>query len=138
MLLQPKLVVGAPNDVYEQEADRVAEQVMRMPEPKIQRVCPECEEELQRQDLPIPALGNILVSEEEWDYLLNVKYSDKDKLKKAYPQLKEGERPTYEELNDDDKENLRIHDQIERLNEREEKKEPEDKSNGYNPLEISF
>jgi hypothetical protein len=51
MLLQPKLVVGAANDIYEQEADRVAEQVMRMPEPKIQRVCPECEEELQRQPM---------------------------------------------------------------------------------------
>ena len=47
--LQPKLVVGAPNDQYEQEAERVAEQVMRMPEPRIQRVRPECEEELQRQ-----------------------------------------------------------------------------------------
>jgi hypothetical protein len=31
--LQVKLTVGEPNDVYEQEADRVAEQVMRMPEP---------------------------------------------------------------------------------------------------------
>lgn len=35
--LQPKLVVGAPDDLYEQEADRVAEQVMRMPEPAVQR-----------------------------------------------------------------------------------------------------
>ncbi len=48
-MLQPKLVVGAPDDKYEQEAERVAEQVMRMPEPRIQRVCPECEEELQRE-----------------------------------------------------------------------------------------
>jgi len=31
--LQPKLVVGSPNDRFEQEANRVAEQVMRMPEP---------------------------------------------------------------------------------------------------------
>ncbi len=30
--IQPKLKVGAANDVYEREADRVAEQVMRMPE----------------------------------------------------------------------------------------------------------
>jgi hypothetical protein len=30
--LQPKLTVGQPNDAYEQEADRVAAQVMRMPE----------------------------------------------------------------------------------------------------------
>lgn len=35
--IQPKLTVGPVNDVYEQEADRVAEQVMRMPEPGIQR-----------------------------------------------------------------------------------------------------
>ena len=46
---QAKLTIGQPNDQYEQEADRVADQVMRMPEPRIQRVCPECEEELQRQ-----------------------------------------------------------------------------------------
>lgn len=32
-LIQPKLKIGAPNDKYEQEADRVANQVMRMPEP---------------------------------------------------------------------------------------------------------
>lgn len=31
--VQPKLTVGAPNDKYEQEADRVAEQVMSMADP---------------------------------------------------------------------------------------------------------
>jgi len=35
-LLQAKLKIGEPHDVYEQEADRVAEQVMRMPEPTVQ------------------------------------------------------------------------------------------------------
>jgi predicted transcriptional regulator len=35
-VLQAKLKIGRPNDIYEQEADRVAEQVMRMPEPAIQ------------------------------------------------------------------------------------------------------
>ena len=30
-IIQPKLTIGAPNDKYEQEADRVADQVMRMP-----------------------------------------------------------------------------------------------------------
>ncbi len=35
--VQAKLVVNEPGDKYEQEADRVAEQVMRMPEPVIQR-----------------------------------------------------------------------------------------------------
>lgn len=47
--IQAKLRVGQPGDQYEQEADRVAEQVMRMPAPKVQRLCPECEEKLQRQ-----------------------------------------------------------------------------------------
>ncbi|MGZ9255480.1 MAG: eCIS core domain-containing protein [Candidatus Binatia bacterium] len=37
--LQPKLTVSAPDDPYEREADRVADQVMRMPEPRIQRQC---------------------------------------------------------------------------------------------------
>lgn len=35
--IQTKLTIGHPNDKYEQEADRVAEQVMRMPEPLIQQ-----------------------------------------------------------------------------------------------------
>lgn len=33
-VIQPKLTIDQPNDKYEQEADRVADQVMRMPEPK--------------------------------------------------------------------------------------------------------
>jgi len=49
--LQPKLTVGPPGDAYEREADRVADAVMRMPEPegRVQRACAECEEEMQRQ-----------------------------------------------------------------------------------------
>jgi hypothetical protein len=35
--VQPKLVVSAPGDPFEREADRVAEQVMRMQEPTVQR-----------------------------------------------------------------------------------------------------
>ena len=34
--LQASLTVGAPDDVYEQEADRVADEVMRMPESRLQ------------------------------------------------------------------------------------------------------
>ena len=49
--LQTKLTVSAPNDVYEQEADRVANEVMRMTEPSLQRVCDECTEELSRQPI---------------------------------------------------------------------------------------
>ncbi len=46
--LQAKLRIGQPGDIYEQEADRVAEHVMRMPDvseakdARIQRKCPKC------------------------------------------------------------------------------------------------
>ncbi len=49
--IQTKLTISQPGDKYEQEADRIADQVMRMPEPKVQRVCAECEEKLQRQPM---------------------------------------------------------------------------------------
>jgi hypothetical protein len=62
--IQAKLAVGPADDEYEREADRVADEVMRMPDPtstvtaqrstlRVQRVCPECEEEAQRSPLPI-------------------------------------------------------------------------------------
>lgn len=37
--IQPKLKVNTPGDKYEQEADHVAGQVMRMPEPQVKRQC---------------------------------------------------------------------------------------------------
>jgi hypothetical protein len=60
------LSISHPDDAHEREADRMADQVMRMPEPKslsavpparqtIQRGCVECEGEVQRQPLaPLP------------------------------------------------------------------------------------
>lgn len=36
-MLQAKMTVGKPNDTYEHEADRVADNVMRMPDPLVQR-----------------------------------------------------------------------------------------------------
>ncbi len=48
--IQTKLKVGQPNDKYEQEADRVAEQVMRMSEP----ACPECADVNKVQTEPSP------------------------------------------------------------------------------------
>jgi Domain of unknown function (DUF4157) len=59
--VQTKLTVGPANDPYEHEADQMADQVMRMPDPgalepasekgpAIQRMCTDCEEEeMQRQ-----------------------------------------------------------------------------------------
>jgi hypothetical protein len=60
-VLQARLTISHPDDRYEQEADRVADQVLGMPEssvgvqgtsaPHIQRLCPGCEDELNRQPL---------------------------------------------------------------------------------------
>ncbi len=45
-VIQTKLKVNRPGDRYEQEADRIADQVMRMPEPSVQQqMKPEAEEE---------------------------------------------------------------------------------------------
>ena len=47
VFFQPKLAVNEPNDRYEQEADAMADRVMRMQQPDsvIQRKCKHCEEE---------------------------------------------------------------------------------------------
>lgn len=37
MMIQPKLTIGQPGDKYEQEADRVADLVVRIPDPRLQR-----------------------------------------------------------------------------------------------------
>jgi hypothetical protein len=47
--IQTKLKPGPPNDRYEQEADRVADAVMRTPEPQVQRQ-PEEEEEKKEEE----------------------------------------------------------------------------------------
>ena len=58
--VQAKLTVGPPDDEYAREAERVADEVMRMPDPNggeqwAQRTCLECEEEqVQRQTVEEP------------------------------------------------------------------------------------
>ena len=47
--IQAKLVVGQPGDIYEQEAERVADAVMRMTEPEVQRQF-ELEEEEEEEE----------------------------------------------------------------------------------------
>ncbi|HEX2964297.1 MAG TPA: DUF4157 domain-containing protein [Syntrophorhabdaceae bacterium] len=44
-MIQPKLMINQPGDIYEQEADRMAERVMRMPDPILQRRCANCDED---------------------------------------------------------------------------------------------
>ena len=38
-LLQAKFSISHPDDPYEREADNIADRVMRMPEPQLQRAC---------------------------------------------------------------------------------------------------
>src|SRR6187397_199105 len=48
--IQAKLTVNRPNDVFEEEADEVADKVMRMPgSVTIQRKCAQCEKEEEEQ-----------------------------------------------------------------------------------------
>jgi hypothetical protein len=84
--LQAKLTIGAPDDIYEQEADRVADEVMRMPEPQLPTVpacnvgaCSRVEEEtLQAKPLTdqITPLVQRQVEEEEEEELLQTKALD--------------------------------------------------------------
>ena len=62
-LIQAKLRVGAVDDPLEHEADRVADRVMRMPEPAVQRACcagcasgGACDDKVQREAAPGPVL----------------------------------------------------------------------------------
>jgi hypothetical protein len=63
---QAKLTVGLPDDAYEREAGRVADAVVRMPEPvaadaRVQRTCAGCEEELRRHPAVETAVAAPLV-----------------------------------------------------------------------------
>lgn len=62
--VQPKLTIGTPNDKYEQEADRVADQVMRMPDQKVQRQ-PLEEEEEEIQTKPLAGQITPLIQRQE-------------------------------------------------------------------------
>ncbi|MCU0541836.1 MAG: DUF4157 domain-containing protein [Oscillatoriaceae cyanobacterium Prado104] len=62
--IQTKLKISEPGDKYEQEADRIADEVMRMPEPSVQqKIEPEEEEGIvQRKALSNPTLGSEIPS----------------------------------------------------------------------------
>jgi outer membrane protein OmpA-like peptidoglycan-associated protein len=71
-LIQAKLKISQPGDTYEQEADRLADQVMRVPDATaeplsisslispshLQRACAKCEEEEEKPELQRKAVGD--------------------------------------------------------------------------------
>jgi Domain of unknown function (DUF4157) len=80
--LQPKLDVSQPGDRYEQEADQVADEIMRMPEPRaardtsipvpaqrisLQRACANCEDELSRQEMEEEKELAFRAKDSSWD-----------------------------------------------------------------------
>ncbi|WP_315817958.1 hypothetical protein [Paraflavitalea speifideaquila] len=80
--IQPKLTINQPNDIYEQEADAMAEKVMRMPgnvatnnfiiKPaisSIQRKCAHCEEEEKKAQLKEKNNGVSEPSQETENYI---------------------------------------------------------------------
>ena len=76
--IQAKLVVGQPGDKYEQEADRVADAVMRMPELQVQRQIEEEEEEERIQTKPLaeqitPLVQRQVEEEEKEEEILRTK-----------------------------------------------------------------
>ena len=60
--VQAKLKIGQRGDKYEQEADRVSDEVMRMPEPQVQRKgcsSPDCMEEDEYKILQAKSIGSV-------------------------------------------------------------------------------
>lgn len=64
-LIQAKLKVGKPNDVYEVEADRVADHVMRSPDPIVQLQPEEKKEETAQAKANVQQISPLVQREEE-------------------------------------------------------------------------
>lgn len=94
--IQAKLKIGQPGDKYEQEADRIADKVMSMPEPNIQRQEEEEEEEIQTKPIAeqITPLVQRQVEEEEEEEAGQTKVSTSDIPKiQRQEELEEEEEP---------------------------------------------
>ncbi len=96
--VQAELKVGQPEDAYEQEADRIADAVMRMPEPDTQRQAgPEEEEEpLQAKPLAVQITplvqSQVAPEEEEEEEPLQAKLAHGDMVRRQEEDLEEEEQ----------------------------------------------
>ncbi len=106
-LVQPKLVVGPPNDKYEQEADRVADQVMGIPEPVglvppgRAMSTPQTAPDLQRQSIESESMPDL---DDEEDLVQTKPLDSPPAIRQilgAEPQL---QREPLDDLDDDDDE----------------------------------
>jgi hypothetical protein len=87
--IQAKLKVGQPGDIYEQEADRVADAVMQMPEPRVLRRAEEADVLIQTKPLAeqITPLLQRQVDEEEEEESVQAKARDKNPYVSLQKQL---------------------------------------------------
>lgn len=89
--LQAKLSISHPGDIYEQEADRVAEQVMRMPAPTLQRACAPCAAGGAPYRMPSPltdkTVGEVEVGHTDCDWDRAVKPDEPFKPRSGKPKV---------------------------------------------------
>lgn len=103
-VIQPKLIIGQPDDKYEQEADRVADEVIRMPELRVQRQ-PEVEE-VSVQPKPLADRITPLVQrqiEEEEEEPIQAKLLDGVQIQRQDEEPEEEEEERKEEAAGDEK-----------------------------------
>lgn len=92
---QAKLTIGRPNDKYEQEADCVADRVMRMPDPKLQRQPEKGEEEETLQTKPLADQIAPLVQrqeespEDEEEKPVQAKFKEGEMIQRMCPECEE-------------------------------------------------
>jgi hypothetical protein len=135
-IIQTKLRIGQPNDKYEQEADRVADQVMRMPEPRVQRQ-PEEKEEEELQTKPLAEQITPLVQrqtepeEEKEEELAQAKLTNGTQVQRQEeePEEEEEEEPIQTKLTND----THLHRQEEEPEEEEEEPIQTKQSGGKTP-----
>jgi len=114
LFFQPKLSINQPNDAYEQEADHMADQVMRMPDPlakhdsffrpagkTIQRKCAHCEQEEKMLHRKESSAGEVEGSSQLAGYVSS--------LNTAGQSLSAGSRKFFEPRFGHDFSNVRIH-----------------------------
>jgi hypothetical protein len=91
---QAKLTIGQPNDKYEQEADRAADQVMAMPDPQLQRQPEDEVEEETVQTKPLADQITPLVQRqeeipEEEEKPVQAKFNDGETIQRECPKCEE-------------------------------------------------
>jgi hypothetical protein len=111
-IIQPKLVVGQVKDPLEHEADRVADQVMQMPDPRlsiatahpqVSRKCTACQKDEEAQTLQPKSVGESKISAREAPPIVH------EVLSSAGQPLDPGTRAFFEPRFGNDFSDVRVH-----------------------------